>query len=59
MVLSTFVHFCVFKHFFSRLSIYLDVCVQNIVAIGNNQSARLLWLVTLYYLQDYNIFAGE
>ena len=28
------------KHLFSGLSIYLDVCVQNLVAVGNNQRAR-------------------
>lgn len=39
------------KHLLSGLSIYLDRCVQTLVAAGNNQSARLI--VSYFIIDTY------
>ena len=36
------------KHLLSRLSIYLDVCVQTLVTVGNNKRARLSVSIHIY-----------
>ena len=47
VLVNEVIHFCPLlstKHLLSRLSIYLDGCVQTSVAVGNNMSARLIVL---------------